>query len=125
MNLLKKGFVTDEEIERFSGRDSQSRNPSGDGMYPDIPCNPCQDACPKHCIKIGAHITSLPAVEENATCVGCGMCVASCSGQAIFLVDETFEPGFCHSHHSYEFLPCRKKGKKDWDLEETVSRFVR
>ena len=67
-------------------------------------------------IKIGAHITSLPAVEENATCVGCGMCVASCSGQAIFLVDETFEPGFATVTIPYEFLPLPEKGEKGLGL---------
>lgn len=112
MNLLTKGYVADEEIERFPGVTHRA------GVHPvvectqNIPCNPCQDACPKHCIKIGAHITSLPAVEENATCVGCGMCVASCSGQAIFLVDETFEPGFATVTIPYEFLPLPEKGKR-------------
>ena len=116
MNLLTKGYVADEEIERFPGVTHRA------GVHPvmectqNIPCNPCQDACPKHCIKIGAHITSLPAVEENATCVGCGMCVASCSGQAIFLVDETFEPGFATVTIPYEFLPLPEKGEKGLGL---------
>ena len=110
------GYVADEEIERFPGVTHRA------GVHPvmectqNIPCNPCQDACPKHCIKIGAHITSLPAVEENATCVGCGMCVASCSGQAIFLVDETFEPGFATVTIPYEFLPLPEKGEKGLGL---------
>lgn len=116
MNLLTKGYVADEEIERFPGVTHRA------GVHPvmectqNIPCNPCQDACPKHCIKIGAHITSLPDVEENATCVGCGMCVASCSGQAIFLVDETFEPGFATVTIPYEFLPLPEKGEKGLGL---------
>lgn len=116
MNLLTKGYVADEEIERFPGVTHRA------GVHPvmectqNIPCNPCQDACPKHCIKIGAHITSLPDVEENATCVRCGMCVASCSGQAIFLVDETFEPGFATVTIPYEFLPLPEKGEKGLGL---------
>ena len=116
MNLLKKGFVTDEEIERFPGVTHRV------GIHPvmectqNIPCNPCQDACPKHCIKVGEHITSLPAVEDNAVCVGCGMCVASCSGQAIFLVDETYEPGFATVTLPYEFLPLPGTGEKGYGL---------
>ena len=68
-NLLKNGFVTDDEIERFPGVTHQK------GIHPviectqNIPCNPCQDACVKHCIKIGQCITSLPVVvSENCGC---------------------------------------------------------
>ena len=83
-----------------------------EGIDISTPCNPCQDACPKKCIKIGEKITSLPAVDESATCVGCGMCVASCSGQAIFLVDETYEEGFASVTMPYEFLPLPKTGDR-------------
>lgn len=38
------------------------------------------------------------------------MCVASCSGQAIFLVDEDFEPGCTSITIPYEFLPVPEKG---------------
>ena len=67
--LLTKGYVADDEIERFPG---VTRRP---GVHPvmectqNIPCNPCQDACPKKCIKIGEKITSLPDVDESATCM--------------------------------------------------------
>ena len=111
-NLLKHGFVADDEIERFPGVTRQK------GIHPvmectqNIPCNPCQDACPKKCIRIGEKITSLPAVNEEATCVGCGMCVASCSGQAIFLVDETYEEGYASITLPYEFLPLPTVGTK-------------
>lgn len=111
-NLLKHGFVSDDEIERFPGVTRRT------GVHPvmectqNIPCNPCQDACPKHCIKIGEKITSLPAVDETAECIGCGMCVASCSGQAIFLVNETCEEGFASVTLPYEFLPLPQKGDK-------------
>ena len=44
------------------------------------------------------------------------MCVASCSGQAIFLVDETFEPGFATVTIPYEFLPLPEKGEKGLGL---------
>ncbi|MCM1090802.1 MAG: FAD-dependent oxidoreductase [Butyrivibrio sp.] len=111
-NLLKKGYVADEEIERFPGVTRKS------GIHPvmectqNIPCNPCQDACPKKCIRIGANITALPAVDPEAVCIGCGMCVASCSGQAIFLVDETYEEGYASITMPYEFLPLPEVGDK-------------
>ena len=40
------------------------------------------------------------------------MCVASCSGQAIFLVHEDYEPGFTSITMPYEFLPLPQKGDK-------------
>lgn len=111
MNLLEHDFVADDEIERYPGVTHRK------GIHPviectqNIPCNPCQDTCPKGCISIGANITSLPTVTENP-CIGCGMCVASCSGQAIFLVDEDTGDGYGTVTLPYEFLPIPEKGTK-------------
>ncbi len=119
INLLTKGFIADDEIERFPGVTHQK------GIHPviectqNIPCNPCQDACVKGCIKIGKHITSLPVVGENSSCTGCGMCVASCSGQAIFLVNEEYEKGFATVTLPYEFLPLPEKGDKGKALDRS------
>ncbi|MCR5395910.1 MAG: FAD-dependent oxidoreductase [Lachnospiraceae bacterium] len=112
LNLLKHGFVSDEEIERFPGVTHRV------GVHPvmectqNIPCNPCQDACKKECISIGENITSLPIVVDGSECINCGMCVASCSGQAIFLVDEDLGDGFASVTLPYEFLPLPEVGTK-------------
>ena len=111
-NLLLHGFVGDDEIERFPGVTHKV------GVHPvmectqNIPCNPCQDACKKGCISIGANITSLPIVVDNSQCINCGMCVASCSGQAIFLVDEDCGDGTATVTLPYEFLPLPEVGAK-------------
>lgn len=111
-NLLEHGYVADEEITRYPGVTAQ------EGIHPviectqNIPCNPCQDACPKGCICIGKNITSLPVVSKEHKCIGCGMCVASCSGQAIFLVEENVEPGYGEVTMPYEFLPLPEVGDK-------------
>lgn len=112
MNLLEKGYVAEDEIERYPGVTHTV------GIHPvmectqNIPCNPCQDACPRGCISIGDNITSLPVVRTDVKCVGCGMCVASCSGQAIFLVDEETEPGYGTVTMPYEFFPLPEAGDK-------------
>ena len=112
MNLLKKGYVADDEIERYPGVTHRK------GIHPviectqNIPCNPCQDACPKKCISIGSNITSLPIVVPDCDCINCGMCVASCSGQAIFLVDEDCGDGTATVTLPYEFLPLPVEGTK-------------
>ena len=111
-NLLLHGYVADDEIERVPGVTHKA------GVHPvmectqNIPCNPCQDACKKGCISIGSNITSLPIVVDGAECINCGMCVASCSGQAIFLVDEDCGDGMATVTIPYEFLPLPEKGTK-------------
>ena len=111
-NLLQHGYVAETEITRFPGVTHQT------GVHPviectqNIPCNPCQDACPKHCIRIGSNITALPSIDESKQCTGCGMCVASCSGQAIFLVNEDCGDGTAEITLPYEFLPLPKTGDK-------------
>ncbi|KUO71181.1 MAG: pyridine nucleotide-disulfide oxidoreductase [Desulfosporosinus sp. BRH_c37] len=117
--LLKKGYVEESEILLFPGVAKRS------GVHPviectqNIPCNPCQDACPKKCIKIGDKITSLPAIDTERECSGCGMCVASCPGQAIFLVNEEYEPGFASITIPYEFLPLPVAGDKGKALDRS------
>ena len=110
--LLKKGYVANDEIERFPGVTHRA------GVHPviectqNIPCNPCQDACKFGCIKVGSMITHLPEVDEAAKCVGCGMCVASCPGQAIFLVNEDAGDGWATVTMPYELLPLPEKGER-------------
>lgn len=122
MNLLQKGYIADAEIEQYPGVKK------GKGIHPviectqNIPCNPCQDACPKGCIRIGADITALPVVNEDVSCVGCGMCVASCSGQAIFLVNEDAGNGMATVTMPYEFLPLPKTGEKGFALDRSGKR---
>lgn len=109
-HLLKYGYIGEDEISRFPGVTSQK------GVHPviectqNIPCNPCQDACSQNCIRIGERITSLPVVDADHTCTGCGMCVATCSGQAIFLVQEDYETGYAKVTIPYEFCPLPAKG---------------
>jgi len=109
-SLLTKGYMEDADMERFPGVTHTK------GVHPviectqNIPCNPCQDACPQKCIMVGDDITALPIIDEERACIDCGMCVASCSGQAIFLVDEDAGEGQATVTFPYEFLPLPEKG---------------
>lgn len=122
MNLLEKGFVAEDEITRFPGVTRSKKIHPVIECVQNIPCNPCQDACPKHCIRIGSHITALPAVDEEKECIGCGLCVASCSGQAIFLVQEEYEPGYSAITIPYEFLPLPQKGEKGFGYDRSGTK---
>ncbi len=111
MSLLTKGYMTEEELAQFPTVDSHQK-----GVHPviectqNIPCNPCQEACNFGCISVGENITKLPGVVAGSKCVGCGMCVANCPGQAIFLVNEEYEEGYASITLPYEFLPLPKAG---------------
>jgi thioredoxin reductase/Fe-S-cluster-containing hydrogenase component 2 len=119
MNLLKKGYLSEEELESYPGVKSLKVIHPVIECSQNIPCNPCQDACSKNCITIGDKITSLPVVNEEATCTGCGLCVAACSGQSIFLVDESQEVGYTYITIPYEFLPLPKTGEKGLGLDRS------
>ena len=116
-SLLKKGYLDDADLERFIRSNITDKTAKISGIHPviectqNIPCNPCQDACAKGCIKIGKTITALPRIDAGSTCTGCGMCIAACSGQAIFLVNEDYEPGYASITMPYEFLPLPQKGE--------------
>ena len=118
-NLLKSGYLTDEEVLKYPGVKKMK------GIHPviecsqNIPCNPCQDACPKKCIKIGEKITALPVVDESVSCTGCGMCVAACSGQAIFLINDDLEESYTSITLPYEFLPLPQRGMKGIALDRS------
>ena len=118
-SLLTKGFVADDEITRFPGFRKQAKVHPVIECTQNIPCNPCQDACKKGCISIGDNITSLPISVDGSECINCGMCVASCSGQAIILVAEDTEPGFGEVTIPYEFLPLPQKGDKGYGLSRS------
>lgn len=119
-NLLKNGYLTEDELQNFPAAATKKQ-----GIHPviectqNIPCNPCQDACRFGCIMVGADIVKLPVVNQESTCTGCGMCVAACSGQAIFLLNENFEPGYASIGIPYEFLPLPQKGQTGVALDRS------
>ena len=117
-NLLHKGYVLFDEIKEYPGIIHK------DSIHPviectqNIPCNPCQDACKFGCIRIGDHMTNLPQVDSEADCKDCGMCVASCPGQAIFLIDESDEENVKITL-PYEFYPLPEVGEKGNALDRS------
>ena len=70
--------------------------------FEQIPCNPCTRACPHGAISMEGGIHMLPVLDASK-CIGCGICITHCSGQAIFVVDAENETG--HVMMPYEMLP--------------------
>lgn len=71
--------------------------------FENIPCNPCESVCPNKVIIVGNPITNIPKIKNPNECIGCGMCVACCPGQAIFLVNSKYSKKKCAITFSYEF----------------------
>ena len=70
----------------------------------DIPCNPCEAACPAHAIAIGSPITNLPVISGER-CTGCNVCVAICPGLACFVVEKNWSADRAAIALPYELLP--------------------
>jgi Fe-S-cluster-containing hydrogenase component 2 len=115
MVLKKDGDLSAEELRKVPGVPSQRRLKQRPCAVIEcvqhIPCDPCQEACPSGAITIEGHITNLPVLDPEK-CTGCGTCIPSCPGLAIFLVDLTYSKHKARISIPYEFLPSPKKGTK-------------
>jgi Fe-S-cluster-containing hydrogenase component 2 len=107
------GVPCDEELASSPGYPSQEeleRRPLAViECVQEIPCNPCETACPTGAILVGEPITNLPRLDASK-CTGCGLCIAICPGQAIFRVDLTHSSDQATVSFPYEFLPLPHKG---------------
>ncbi len=118
-SLLERGYMDANEMETYPGVVKK------EGVHPviecsqNIPCDPCQEACPFGCIKVGERITDLPAVTEDSVCKNCGACVAACPGQAIFLVNEDEDGTYGTVTLPYEFLPLPQAGDRGKGLDRS------
>ena len=87
-----------------------------------IPCNPCEKACPFGAIEIGPDITQLPRLDLEK-CRGCGICLSKCPGLAIFLVDASQSETEALVMMPYEYLPLPAVGDMVDGVDRT-GRFV-
>jgi Fe-S-cluster-containing hydrogenase component 2 len=83
----------------------------------EIPCNPCELACRQGAIIVGEPITNLPRFDANK-CTGCGLCIADCPGQAIFLVHKRYSDQESLVTFPFEYLPLPEPG----DVVPAVNR---
>ena len=109
------GIPSKEELEASPGYPNHEALERGPIVViecvQDIPCNPCEMACPKRAITVGNPITQLPVFYAEK-CDGCGICIP------IFRVDITYAEDKATVSFPYEFLPMPKKG----DMVQGVNR---
>lgn len=77
--------------------------------FEEIPCDPCEPACPHGAIRVGSPIINLPVLDVDR-CNGCGLCIPACPGQAIFVVDVSLPGEMGTVSIPYEFVPLPRKG---------------
>jgi len=82
------GVLSVDDLEgRTPPRERLERGPCATiECVEEIPCNPCEEACPVGAIRVGDLLTNPPELDFER-CTGCGVCVGVCPGLAIFLLD--------------------------------------
>ncbi len=112
MALINTGYLEYDELKSIQKVPDDERYSKGPvaviECVQEIPCNPCEASCKRKAIKIGEPITNLPTVDFEK-CVGCGVCVAKCSGMAIFIVDKTYSETTATVAFPYEYYPLPEK----------------
>lgn len=115
------GIPSETELANCPGIPSMERIKKGRvaciECVQEIPCNPCESSCKCGAITVGSCITNLPNLDEEK-CIGCGICVASCPGLAITLLDLSYSDTECTIDFPFEYLPLPEVG----DIVEAVDR---
>ncbi len=83
--------------------------------HQEIPCDPCQAACPKGSIKLSGRTGSILDTPTFAgDCTGCAKCVVACPALAITLVDKRkqADEGFVRVTVPYEMADSPEEGSE-------------
>lgn len=113
MSVAHSGIPTQEELDRVTPPLALlAKKPVVMiECFQHIPCDPCAASCPFGAIMPFADINDLPQIDYDK-CTGCGLCIASCPGLAIFVLDMNYSKDKALLKLPYELLPIPKPGQK-------------
>ena len=120
--LEKTGIPTDDDLEKVIP--DKKRLAKGPVVIIDcfqkIPCDPCAISCKLGAIKPFKDINDLPQVDFDK-CTGCGICISSCPGLAIFVIDMNYLDKKSLIKLPHEMLPLPEKGEDIYALDRAGS----
>ena len=116
--LERTGIPTDDDLEEVIP--DKERLAKGAVViiecFQKIPCDPCAISCKLGAIKPFKDINDLPIVDFDK-CTGCGICISSCPGLAIFVIDMNYSDEKSLIKLPHEMLPLPEKGEEVYVLD--------
>jgi len=116
--LERTGIPTDDDLEKVIP--DKKRLAKGPVViiecFQKIPCDPCAISCKLGAIKSFKDINDLPIVDFDK-CTGCGICISSCPGLAIFVIDMNYSDEKSLIKLPHEMLPLPEKGEDVYALD--------
>jgi len=120
--LERTGIPTDDDLEKVIP--DKKRLAKGPVViiecFQKIPCDPCAISCKLGAIKPFKDINDLPQVDFDK-CTGCGICISSCPGLAIFVIDQNYSDKKSLIKLPHEMLPLPEKGEDVYALDRAGS----
>jgi len=120
--LERTGIPTDDDLEKVIP--DKKRLAQGPVViiecFQKIPCDPCAISCKLGAIKPFKDINDLPIVDFDK-CTGCGICISSCPGLAIFVIDMNYSDEKSLIKLPHEMLPLPEKGEDVYALDRAGS----
>ena len=120
--LERAGIPTDDDLEKVIP--DKKRLAQGPVViiecFQKIPCDPCAISCKLGAIKPFKDINDLPQVDFDK-CTGCGICISSCPGLAIFVIDMNYSDEKSLIKLPHEMLPLPEKGEDVYALDRAGS----
>jgi len=116
--LERTGIPTDDDLEKvIPNKERLAKGPVVIiECFQRIPCDPCAISCKLGAIKPFKDINDLPIVDFDK-CTGCGICISSCPGLAIFVIDINYSEEKSLIKLPHEMLPLPEKGEDVYALD--------